>query len=100
MSPTESATAALTLWREKIDALNLQLLGLLETRGRAVESIMALKQELGTDSYDPNRESAMLAMIESQVAGPYTRDQVGRVFRTIFEISRELGRNFRRPTDD
>jgi 3-deoxy-7-phosphoheptulonate synthase/chorismate mutase len=96
LSPTETATAALTLWREKIDALNLQLLALLENRGRAVDSIMALKQDLGVDTYDPNRESAMLAMIESQVAGPYSREQVGRVFRTIFEISRELGRNTRR----
>ena len=87
-------------WREKIDALNLQLLSLLETRGRAVESIMALKQELGVDSHDPKRERAMLAMVESRVTGPYSRKHVGRVFLAIFEISRELGRNFRRPGDD
>jgi 3-deoxy-7-phosphoheptulonate synthase/chorismate mutase len=87
-------------WREKIDALNQQLLALLETRGRAVESIMALKQDLGVDSYDPNREMAMLAMIESHVIGPYSREQVERVFLAIFEISRELGMNFRRPGDD
>jgi 3-deoxy-7-phosphoheptulonate synthase/chorismate mutase len=87
-------------WREKIDALNQQLLALLETRGRAVESIMALKQDLGVDSYDPNRERAMLAMLESHVTDPYSREQVGRVFLSIFEISRELGRNFRRPGDD
>ena len=100
MSPIEDRTAALVRWREKIDALNLQLLALLETRGRAVESIMALKQDLGVDSYDPNRERAMLAMIESHVTGPYSREQIGRVFPAIFEISRELGGTFRRPGDD
>lgn len=100
MSPAEDSAAALTRWREKIDALNLQLLSLLETRGHAVESIMALKQDLGIGSCDPNRERAMLAMIENHVTGPYSREQVGRVFLAIFEISRELGRNFRHPGDD
>ena len=100
MSPTEDRAAAIMRWREKIDALNQQLLALLETRGRAVESIMALKQDLGVDSYDPNREMAMLAMIASHVTSPYSREQVERVFLAIFEISRELGMNFRRPGDD
>jgi len=91
LSPTETDTAALARWRERIDALNHELLALLEARGRAVESIMELKRNLEVGVHDPNREAAMLAEITRDVTGPYSSSQIARVFRAIFEISRELG---------
>lgn len=91
MSPTENDAAALARWRARIDALNHELLALLEARGRAVESIMELKRNLEVGVHDPNREAAMLAEIARGVTGPYSGPQIERVFRAIFEISRELG---------
>jgi len=81
--------------RAVIDRLNRELLALLEARGRAVELIMKLKKESGFAISDPGREERMLAGLRAAVQGPYTPEQIERVYRCIFEISRELGEHQR-----
>jgi 3-deoxy-7-phosphoheptulonate synthase/chorismate mutase len=77
-------------WRAEINDLNARLLDLLEARGRLVESIAALKRHHRVEIHDPDRENAMLAAVLARTTGPFSNDQVARVFRCIFDVSREL----------
>lgn len=90
MLRTKQDTDTLLRSRSEIDRLNTQLLDLLEARGRLVESIAALKRRHGIQIHDPDREGAMLAAMLARTSGPFSREQVARVFRCIFEVSREL----------
>ncbi len=96
MSQTEHAAQAIAEQRAVIDRLNRELLVLLEARGRAVESIMRIKEESGLAVLDPGREQRMIAELRAAVKGPYSADQIERVYRCILEISRELGERRRR----
>jgi 3-deoxy-7-phosphoheptulonate synthase/chorismate mutase len=81
---------ALLQYRQQLDQLNLQLLRLLEERGRLAEQVLKLKRERRLPSHDPERERAMLANICAQARGPYAPEQLRRIFEGIFAVSREL----------
>jgi 3-deoxy-7-phosphoheptulonate synthase / chorismate mutase len=91
LSLTDAATKTLLGCRAELDELNVRLLDLLEARGRVVETIAALKRQHGIEIYDPRRETAMLDHVLGRANGPFSPDQLERVFRRIFEVSRELG---------
>lgn len=77
--------------RLAIDAVNQEMLALLEKRGRLVVEIMQLKHELGLHSYDPDRERQMIAALLRSSTGVYSAAALERVFAGIFEASRGLG---------
>jgi chorismate mutase len=91
LSQTDRLAEALAAQRATIDRLNHELLALLEARGRTVELIMRLKEDALRAVVDPKREQGMLAQLRAAAKGPYSDEQIERVFRCIFEISRELG---------
>ena len=92
LSQTDEQPDALGIHRTQIDALNVQLLRLLELRGQVVASVMEWKRERGISAHDPQREEAMLASLCGQIQGPYSAGQIERIFSCIFEVSRALGR--------
>jgi 3-deoxy-7-phosphoheptulonate synthase / chorismate mutase len=78
--------------RESLDKINHQLLALLEQRGRLVHEVMRIKREHSLPVHDPERERRMLDTLLSASSGVFPRSALERVFGSIFEISRALGR--------
>ena len=77
-------------WREKIDALNEQLLALLNERARCALEIGHLKQKTGQPIYAPEREAAVLSHLKELNDGPLTNSAVHRIFQAIITESRQL----------
>ncbi len=88
--PAHEAAQIMRL-RLAIDAVNQELLTLLEKRGRLVREIMQLKHEFGLHSYDPDRERQMIETLLHSSTGVYSPAALERVFASIFEASRNLG---------
>lgn len=78
------------LLRNRIDALNLQLLELLSERAQLAGEIGELQTQLGTAHYDPVRESEMLATLTAANRGPFSDGVVKSLFKNIFQASMQL----------
>jgi chorismate mutase len=88
----ESADKALADCRERIDALDRQLVDLLNARTRIVEEIGRIKGECGMRIYEPKREEEVLANIEEHNGGPMAHDAARRIFERIIDEMRTLQR--------
>ncbi len=86
------AEAAIARLRQSLDAVNKELLTLLEKRGRLVHEVMRIKHEFSLPVHDPERERRMLEALLDRASGVYPRASLERVFASIFEVSRALGR--------
>ncbi len=73
--------------RTQIDQINLQILELLSQRGRIVQEIDRLHQQLNQDYYDPQREAQMLTTLEMANRGPFSNETIKALFREIFRAS-------------
>jgi chorismate mutase len=78
-------------WREEIDALDLELLRLLNRRAAIACEIAAVKVATGTPAYDPNREAQVLERITAQNAGPFEDESVRAIFHSVIHETRTLG---------
>lgn len=101
--PTEEIAASLTRdfghneitrLRWRLDAVNLELLRLLEHRARLVLEVARLKQRRGLAAYDPQRERDMLDAIVSQSRGLLPAGDLEAVFSRIFLASRSLAQRW------
>jgi 3-deoxy-7-phosphoheptulonate synthase/chorismate mutase len=90
VDPRLPETDDLVRLRCSIDAVNLQLLRLLERRGDLVLEIARLKRRRGVTLLDARRELDMLENIAAQSRGLFDRNEITGVFRGIFEASRSL----------
>jgi chorismate mutase len=88
----ESAEKALAECRERIDALDRQLVDLLNARSRIVEQIGRIKGECGMRIYEPKREEEVLGNVEGHNSGPMSHDAVRRIFERIIDEMRTLQR--------
>jgi chorismate mutase len=57
-------------WRTKIDALDLQIVELLNQRAEAARAIGALKEATDMPVYEPNREQVIFDNVRSHNRGP------------------------------
>ncbi|WP_110114144.1 bifunctional 3-deoxy-7-phosphoheptulonate synthase/chorismate mutase [Bacillus sp. CGMCC 1.16541] len=80
----------LTELRTQIDELNLQLLNLINERGRLVQEVGKLKEVQGTNRFDPVRERAMLDLIQENNNGPFETSTLQHIFKEIFKANLEL----------
>jgi chorismate mutase-like protein len=87
----ESTTKSLKAWREEIDALDSQLLRLLNQRAAIACQIGAVKVASGLPAYDGRREREVLARIRAQNPGPFASESVTRIFRRIILETRKIG---------
>jgi chorismate mutase/prephenate dehydratase len=71
--------------RARIDALDDQILGLMNERARAAEEVARIKREAGEsgDFYRPAREVSVLKRIRDNNTGPLKNEDVTRLFREI-----------------
>lgn len=72
--------------RRKVDAVNVNLLHMLNKRATLVLALSDIKRRRGLAFYAPAREAHMLTMIQGANRGPLTPHQVERVFRMIFAV--------------
>ncbi|KNY28685.1 bifunctional 3-deoxy-7-phosphoheptulonate synthase/chorismate mutase [Pseudobacteroides cellulosolvens] len=77
----------LTGLRKQINLINNEILKLLNKRAALVQKITMLKNETGTDYYDPMREAEMLSDILNQNKGPLPDELVKEVFSSIFHTA-------------
>lgn len=73
--------------RDEIDELNLQILDLLNKRAEAASQIGQLQSQLGSQIYDPQRESEMLTNLQMANNGPFSNETVRTLFKEIFKAS-------------
>ena len=83
---------AIDEWRRRIDALDTQLMGLLNSRSACAVEIGRVKRKLALPVYSPEREAAILERVSRENPGPLDSTAVRRVFERIIDESRRLER--------
>ncbi|MFZ5988135.1 MAG: bifunctional 3-deoxy-7-phosphoheptulonate synthase/chorismate mutase [Bacillota bacterium] len=73
--------------RNEIDKVNLELLKLLNYRTSLIKDISELKDQVGIEYFDPEREKEMLERIIRDNQGPLYNDLVKDIFLSIFAAS-------------
>jgi chorismate mutase len=86
----EEALQILTESRVKIDALDRQLVELLNRRTRIVEEIGRAKEAAGLPIYEPKREDDVYRNILSHNAGPLAPDALRRIYERVIDEMRSL----------
>ena len=86
----ESATATLHIHRKAIDALDAELLRLLNQRARIAHELASIKKSSGLPVYDSEREQQILNRICEENRGPLASQSVASIFRCIIRESRRV----------
>jgi chorismate mutase len=84
--------AEIEAWRSRIDTIDEQLMGLLNSRSACAVEIGRLKRRLGLPVYSPEREAWILERVMRDNPGPLEPTAVRRVFERIIDESRRLER--------
>ena len=77
-------------WREKIDGLDEQIVGLLSERARAATEIGAIKQQTGAAIYEPEREQSVYAHVKRVNPGPLAEAELIVIYERIMDVMRSL----------
>lgn len=88
----EEAMKLLADCRSKIDAVDLQLLELLNQRTRIVEDIGRAKETAGLPIYEPKREDDVYRNVLSHNGGPLTAEALRSIFERIIDEMRTAQR--------
>lgn len=81
--------------RNKIDAIDQELVRLFVDRMKTTQDIAAYKKENKLPILDPAREREKLDAVE-KMAGPDMADYTGRLYQTIFDLSKSYQRRVNR----
>ena len=76
--------------RKEIDALDDQILSLLNNRMEIVKAIGRLKQTTGTAIYRPEREKEILDRLKALNQGALNAEAIEAIFLEVFAVSRNL----------
>lgn len=79
-------------WRKKIDALDEQIVALLNQRAAAAMEIGKLKAKVGAPIYEPNREQTVFEHVAQVNPGPLTAAQLQDVYYRVMDVMRSLQR--------
>jgi len=71
--------------RERVDAIDAQLLSLLNARAEVVADIYALKTRHGVSRFDRSRTGAILDRLAAASQGPLTGDDVRALFTPLLQ---------------
>lgn len=80
-------------WRNRIDAMNDEIIALLNKRAVCAAEIGKLKKELGLPVLDASRENAVLEAVGEkavEAGGPLTAESVKKIFQSIMEETRKV----------
>jgi chorismate mutase len=78
--------------RQRIDAIDAQLVALLNERSACALAIGVLKEQQGLPIYQPAREAEVLAHVRAVSSGPLSSEALTRVFERIIDEARRLER--------
>ena len=84
--------AEIESWRRRIDAIDEQLMRLLNSRSACAVEIGRIKRSLGLPVYSPEREAWILDRVMRENPGPLDDTAIRRVFERIIDESRRLER--------
>ncbi|MDD5393869.1 MAG: prephenate dehydratase [Thiothrix sp.] len=82
---TSAVNAGLAALRERIDAIDTQILGMLNERARCAEEVAHTKlaEDPNAKFYRPEREAQILTRMQSLNEGPLRDEQITHLFREI-----------------
>jgi prephenate dehydratase len=81
------------IWREQIDAIDRDLVRLLNERAIAARSIGRLKQQMSLPIYEPKREEIILKNVSDMNAGPLPSSDLQFIFKNIIAVMRAFQRS-------
>lgn len=87
---SQMSNAELEALRERAEEINLQILQLINERGKLVQDIGKAKEAQGVNRYDPVRERRMLNKLKENNDGPFEDSTIQHIFKEIFKASLEL----------
>lgn len=74
--------------RQKIDAIDRQMVALFEERMAVVEDIIAIKKAQGLPVLDQGREDAVISKVQSYLTRPELADDIAHIYTEIMRLSR------------
>lgn len=77
-------------WREEIDSIDEQIVGLLEKRARIAQKIGAIKAAAGLPVIDAAREEEILRNAARRNKGVLKQEAIIRIFRAVISESRSV----------
>jgi chorismate mutase len=80
----------ISLWRRRIDRIDLKLVELLNRRAHCAEQIGRLKLKLGVKAFSPKREKEVMRNISASNPGPLSEKAIKRLFEHIIYESRSV----------
>jgi chorismate mutase-like protein len=86
-----AAEKTLDDWRQQIDALDAELLRLLNQRAAIACEIAVIKVASGLPAYDGKREDRVLARMAEKNLGPLDQQSITAIFHSIIAETRRLG---------
>ncbi len=88
----QSIAEQLDAYRSRIDALDEQIVRLLNDRAACANEIGQLKEQVGMEVYQPGRERIVLDHVRRVNRGPLADVAMIRLFERIIDESRRLER--------
>lgn len=77
-------------WRKKIDALEDEIVVLLNQRASYAVEIGKIKHKQGLPVLDSSREQEILDRVASKTKGPFSSSSIRAIFKTIMEETRKV----------
>jgi chorismate mutase len=86
----DEALASIDGLRAQIDALDEQLIELLNQRAKKSLAIRALKPKAQMGLFDPRREEEIFERVAALNTGPLYGDDLRAIYATILRVSKEM----------
>lgn len=90
MTESEMAKAKIEEHRKEIDALDEQIVLLLNKRAGESLAIRKLKPLVGMDLYDPDREKKIFDRLESMNKGPMHPEDIHEIYATLLKVMKAI----------
>ncbi len=87
-----NATGQMRQFRERIDRLDAEIVRLLNARAECALALGRIKEAVGLDTYQPERELAVLEHARAANDGPLDAGAITRLFERIIDENRRLER--------
>jgi len=82
----------ISVWRQKIDELDEQIVQLISRRAEAARAIGDLKRQVQLPVYEPGREQAVFDHVRAVNPGPLADGEMLHVYERIIDVMRTLQR--------
>jgi chorismate mutase len=84
------AQAKIAEIRDRIDAIDCQLVALLNERAQCSLDIRALKPQAHQGLYDPKREEEIFGNVAKCNSGPLYGDDLREIYEAILHVAKEM----------